>query len=112
MSTNEPVVHRSLPNGEEWWAPEDFPGATFVVIYRDMDWAVKSALRAGHVNDKDAAYAEQRQARAILDDIPNAIRVSYEELVKRPKRVVAELSRALGLPVFIEEPIRNGNEPL
>jgi hypothetical protein len=112
VSTNEPVVHRSLPNGEEWWSPEDFPGAEFVVILRDIDWAVKSALRAGHVADEAAAYEEQRKARAILDGIPGAIRISYEDLVKRPKRVAAELSRALGKPVSIEEPIQDRNKPL
>lgn len=109
VSTGQPVMHRSLPYGKHWWTPDEFPEDTqYVVILRDIDKAVESVLRHGHIEEPvadrvSAAYNEQYSARDRLSRIDNAIEIRYEDLINDTERTIAFLEKRLGLPVTLEE---------
>lgn len=111
ISTDEPVVHRSLPHGKHWWTTNEFPSdAIYVAIFRDIDQAVESVLRRGHIEEpvpdkRIAAYAEQKAARAYISSIPGVIIIQYEDLVDKPDETVLFLRRRLGMTVNLEEQI-------
>jgi len=86
-----------------------------IIITRDWYCSVESALAAPHVETKEEGYgmAMMLWREMIIDmprDTPFTI-VSYESLVQRPRQVVTQLFKHLGLTQIHDiEAITDGNE--
>jgi len=118
-TSDEEVVHRSLPNARTWWGSEDFPDSTvFVVCLRDPKIAAQSAVRAGYFDylrtDEakiEMALHEQVRARNILGRFPRGRThyMLYEVLVENPKLMISNLGKKLNLSLSIPEEIYDGD---
>lgn len=103
------AMHRSLPEGEEWWDWRDFDPHAVVVVIRRPDVRALSAIKATHVRTLGEAETEWQRAIRELASIPNAVWLSYEALVADPDTQIANLSHRLGLELHAPEPIVDRN---
>jgi len=111
------VVHRSMPQWDDFWDWREVDGDRFVIIVRRPDFAVRSAWKQGH-GDPELVGTDGRmhwahlghrmteeelmgwwgKAMIRLAAIPLAYWVSYEALVENMDRQVENLAMWLGNP--------------
>lgn len=104
VSTAVPARHRSLPHADCWDLGEH---THRVVVTREPDQTVLSALAAGHARTADEARLRYSTAVSLLlaQRTGEALWVSYEHLCLCPEAVLSRISGFLGVPVRLPEPI-------